>query len=449
MGRATPVLLGSLCGCSSAPLIVDAPWPTDQVALIALVDDQGSLLAPPLRSSSSGEVSFTENRRGASRILARTYAALADGGPDFDRCGFTVGGSGASLEGREKSAWTSDLFSIRPGASVHLRRDTATTAIDFRHVSDCPEVAPTFCSRTQKMVTSIATDLPPVDLVSVAAISPDRWVVGTGDPFNGATTTPVIRFGASGAATTTIPIPRLTGPPLWVAYDHKDTVFGTSGLGTFYQLDASTLAAVASATTSTLSAIPITALDGTAYAYTPSRVFRLQRGQPLPVPVDLGVPLPIDSLAIATATRAAVLGAGRIHTFDGVRWTLEFEDPSLVPPDPIDVHLAVDSASMVAAAGNFVVVRDENRHTWTHLLSPGSAPQVDAIALLGHGRFMISGSVGLLAIWTDGAWCTLGASFPAPYRGLGVLDSRDQGLAVSLAERQTSRPVIVRFALPQ
>jgi hypothetical protein len=448
---------GSACSREAAIVVMPA-WPADQAVILVPVDaelhplENAPIWVPPGAPTSSFKLSSGER----FRVYALAYSSSVSA--NFESCGVTFSGSGAPLT--PSPVWSTPLESAEPGLMLTFSTTTTPPFSSQIHYTDPTCVMPvTKCDSAVGKIQVRGTPLPAAggyDIFSLARVSATEILAGTANDTKSGDDGAVYRVSADGEATP-VAIPGQAGSAFQVAYDGKNTVFGVTTHGTYFQLDRSGgLGFAVQAGFSNGGSRIHSGRDGFTVSFEPAGVHELTPGST----VARSRPdfPPSGDLFVVTATRIAAISDGGIWFYDGHSWVEEYRGPEAVLP-PLGLYstrgLAGNAHTFVfaynVATGSGVLVRDEATHAWAPLgTSPFHLP-IQAALALGHGNVLLLGQSGDAALWlaSQGApWCPIATGTNEDF--LSVAASPDELSAVANQGETTPDlgPRLITFSLP-
>jgi hypothetical protein len=401
---ARPVLGALLffCACRPATILVE-PWAADRTVVLEVLDEgQHALSDTPLvlRGDGPFEVDLPAKR---VQLVALEFPPRAAGGPDFDACGLTYTEGG--VQAVTSTIWTSALGEFHTGDSIALTRGHGP----YGPAIWLPSCPPAPCAHVPGMLVGLSTTTGTRPIA--ALIGPQRAVIG------GFAGEPLLQIATSSGSVHPIVVPGLTGVVTSLAYDQAGTVHGLSNAGTYFQLDAATLAVTLSATTSLIALSG--GLDGTVVGFDGSGVYALTRGSTALAPISKSPPPGLNSLRVATASRmlglATIPSGYNLYSFNGSGWASDFIAGSALQPPAGSAppQLAGDQNRWLVVSPGGVAIRAMSDLVWTTLDDPISGLCESRVgAAYGTDGVLVYGSCGEALFWDGKQWC------PAPSTGM-------------------------------
>jgi hypothetical protein len=155
-------------------LPLDHPWPSDQGAVIAAVDDQGvDLGSGPWYFAPNGPFEAVIPAGRSFTLYARVYPSVKDYGPDLASCGVRLGGAGNALP-NPASSWVSNPIDSK-SRRLTFAPDPSPRPLDLRF-RDPSCRAPSFCDRINTDLQSLGT-LPGMHPRAVAFLAPEEVLI--------------------------------------------------------------------------------------------------------------------------------------------------------------------------------------------------------------------------------------------------------------------------------
>ncbi|MBI2378217.1 MAG: hypothetical protein HYV07_29720 [Deltaproteobacteria bacterium] len=380
-------------GCSPPEILIEAPWPEDQQALLVVLGADAP--APRLLEHLISRVPVSP----PVELLVRTYPPPESGGPDLRSKVVRIGGPGELLPA-PAGAWVSRLITAGESGLIALEEDRTPEDLDLRFA----EAKPSPCDRVTFEILQLGMA---GDLDSVTVLSPARALIAGTSP--GGDEAFLARVDLDASAVVMLPRPDGFAEGISLGWPGGDTLFGVSKLsGAQYQLDLEGRLLVRGPTGLTeprLAAAP----DGSVWARDESGdLVRLVAGSTRTVVL----PRPADNLAgLAIADESHAVGVtaepASLVSFDGTSWTQELDVRDRIGKRP---QVATDGSRFMVAGKLEAFLRDESGRWSAGPLGPPFAgllpPIVGAVSALGRG-FLVAGDLGTAVIFEDERWCAL------------------------------------------
>jgi hypothetical protein len=450
-----PWLAGCLlAGCSSSALVVLEPsWPSNRTAVVVWLGDHGQLIAGPTLFEPSDTAATVSLPVGVPvRAVAYSFKAFSDNGPDFVQCGLTWGGAMTSLT--PTVSYSTSLGVLRDQEVLTPTQDAHPAQHDLRYERTC--AVPDICSRMKvKAVPIPALGKGAEVWLKQALPSADTLVFGgyeLGTPGD----QQIVYQAADQVANGTFAmeaVPGLRGTISDLAYDGRNTIYGTSTTSQLFKLRGDSAHWVS---TTTMGVDPkalslASGYDGTVIAYSSTAAYAIQGGQfqALPPP-----PPGITSLAVQTATSIAVIANSVLYHFDGMNWTgVPYTGDELHQghndshPFPEPKLVAGPSAWAVIGAQGILIKRGQG--PWRSLAAigvpfPPNNEQPLSGTFLPDGTLMVGATDAVIDALSpdDSSWCAQElAAGVSIWLIDGVSASRlDGSMLVSFASKQGFNP---------
>lgn len=344
--------------------------------MIALVDD-GQQVAGTLQLFHAGDVVHFQLPQNGGRIVARTYPAAADGGPDFEACGAAIGGEGTKADD-PLDVYTSGEVDAESTA-ITFMPDPTPVPLDVR----LPRCAPPDCDRVLissmhvPLTGNFSTCTVPTNDVAFAVLFEDQRKNGV-----------LYRWDRAAGALEAID---LHGSARNVA-SGGGRIIATLESGAVLELN---LAGDVLRTRPTSLIEPKISVgeDGTAIALDEeSHYFEISATTTVAIARD-DVPATAKNIFIVDAQLMVASGGGGIDVYDGVNWMRELTDLRV-----FNYWFGFGDHEYLGVVGAVdFFERDAARRTW---IAHGAPSQFHATTgvHLGEGRALIIAETGWAGI---------------------------------------------------
>jgi hypothetical protein len=414
----------ALAACSGdTTLVIEPPWPEDQVALIVAIDDRLEIVGQPMLLEPGGVLRLSFDAR--RRLIARTYPRVENGGPDFSACGFAIGGEGDSAPAPIAS-WSASIDV--DSSSIAFTREREATALDVR-LPHCPSLCAQVIARPVP-ITILTGNFQDVAVPSERA----AFAVLIGDL---EMRRDLLRWDAASGEVTRI---ELGFDPLWVSTDHAGTTWVTVPRKVFALDDDGSI--IARYDTGLMGAGVSAGLDGTVIVWGQGGILELTRSATAARP-RIDFPSPRVDVFVVEASQIVTVVPGAIQFYDGNAWTMETRDVAL----DFDWVAFGDREELGVIGPTNLYLRDRERKTWQRLSPPSDTFPPDGAVHLGGRRFVAAGDVGFAGLGSGGRWCKLETGTLRPFQAIDVAPSKRFAVAVGDNEDAGTEPVFMVFDL--